>query len=104
MKKLLFPAALTLTLSMPFLTSSCGGGDGSRAAMKAAAEAGRRDALEVMALDSAGMAREGGILTIRTRETELRHQGLDSCANAYARGAYRVIDSVLNAEAANALR
>ncbi|MDE6277076.1 MAG: hypothetical protein K2M06_03115 [Muribaculaceae bacterium] len=101
MKKTTFAVLTLLCLAAAMQLSSCAG-DSSSSAMKAAAEAGRRDALDVMALDSAGMGREGGILAIRTRETELRAQGLDSCANAYARGAYAVIDSVLSAE--NALR
>lgn len=78
---------------------SCGGsGDGSKKAMKAAYEAGRVDALEAMGCEAGSMARENGVFAIRARETNLRGKGLDSCANAYARGAFAVIDSVLKAE------
>ncbi|MDE6311764.1 MAG: hypothetical protein K2L96_08130 [Muribaculaceae bacterium] len=95
-------ASWTYTLiAIAAMATSCRG-DHSSAAMKAAAEAGHRDALEVMALKPESMEREGGVLAIRARETELRDQGFDSCAAAYSRAAYNVIDSVLNAE--NALR
>ncbi len=92
---------LILAILPSFVLPSCRG-DRSGSAMRAAAEAGRRDALEVMSMKAESMEREGGVLAIRARETELRNQGLDSCASAYSRAAYNVIDSVLNAE--NALR
>ena len=99
-----FAGKMKHTIHTIFLLSaacavSCGtSADNSGPAMKAAAEAGRRDASEVMAHPSGSMDREKGVFAIRARETELRESGLDSCANAYARGAYAVIDSTLNAE------
>lgn len=81
---------------------SCGSADNSSRAMRAADASGRRDAAEIMSHPAGSMNREKGVFAIRARETELREAGLDSCANAYARGAYTVIDSILNAE--NGLR
>lgn len=97
MKKrhILIPAIASIIVPLV----SCGGsGDTSTRAIRAASEAGRRDALEAMACDSGSMLRENGVFAIRARETELRKAGLDSCANAYTRSAYAVIDSVLKVE------
>lgn len=80
------------------MLGACAGGDGSRRATEAAEETGRRDAREAMSAPANSMEREKGVFAIRARETGLREAGLDSCANAYARGAYEIIDSVLRTE------
>ena len=51
-----------------------------------------------MSAPANSMEREKGVFAIRARETGLREAGLDSSANAYARGAYEIIDSVLRTE------
>lgn len=98
MKKIILPAIVLFCVAA---SSSCGSGESS-AAKETAYGLGHRDAIDAMARDSASMDRERGVFAIRARESELRRAGLEECADAYARGAYEVIDSVLKAE--NALR
>ncbi len=56
-----------------------------------AAEAGRKAAQTVSALPEGSMQREGAILHLRARETDIRRAGYPSAADAFARAAGDVL-------------
>lgn len=77
------------------LSCADGAPDANEAELRAAAEAGRRAAAEALEFPEGSMQREGAIIRIRARETELRDAGFPSCADSFAVAAGRVLAPAL---------
>lgn len=83
---------LLLISSLATLAScSENSGDATVAELKAAREAGRKQAQIVVNLPENSMEREKAIFQIRARETRLRDAGFESCADAYIEAAAEVL-------------
>lgn len=86
MKKIFAILALTLTLAACSRTA-----DGcTEADLQASRAAGVRDAMHAVEAEDL-FRREGAILAIRGRETELREAGFGSAADAYVEAAEEVL-------------
>lgn len=80
-------------ISLLTILASCSGnsGDATDAELKAAREAGRKQAQIVADLPENSMEREKALFQIRARETRLRDAGFESCADAYIEAAAEVL-------------
>ncbi len=83
MKKISFLILLLLAMS-------CGSRD-NRHDVNAAAAAGRKAAEKVIAYPEGSAEREGAIIGLRAKETEIRQAGFPEAADSFAAAAERVL-------------
>lgn len=84
------------TAVMPGCSGNGDDAKDSDAAIEAAHAQGTADAEAVCLTPENSMEREYAILHIRSKETQLRNEGYDECADAYAGAAEKVlVDSLI---------
>ncbi len=84
-------------LILLLLAVSCGSRDGHHDVnAEAAAEAGRKAAEKVLAYPEGSAEREGAIIGLRAKETEIRQAGFSEAADSFAAAAEQVLLPKLN--------
>lgn len=83
-------------LILLLLAMSCGSRDFHDANVEAAADAGRKAAEKVLVFPEGSAEREGAIIGLRAKETEIRQAGFSEAADSFATAAGQVLLPKLN--------